>query len=467
MSRLVDDRAEHAVLASLLVRPACWADVSGLVDPTTFGNPRHRAIADAIWAIRRRGDADADYVTILAELATRGTERLAGEVLMTLDSDRLPSAPIKHARKLRELAAARRMLEVVGEIADDFKAAERDPSAWLEDVARKVTAAADVRRESELVHVGTLVQRHAAEIKGRAEGVRRGLSTGIASFDAMTGGLHTGEFCVIAARPSSGKSAIAMQFATHIAEDNRTPVAFFSSEMKSIAVLDRLVAERGNVALHRLRDGKMTEDEFRGVLEAYGKLQRSGVWISDRRGWRVNELVAQARAWKREHCKVRPDGTQPQAAVFVDYLQIVRASERHTSREQEIAEVSRVFQAFAGEENVALVVLAQLVREAEKRGADTPPQLADLRESGSIEQDADAVMFVHRPDRIDSTIEAGATVFAIGKQRQGECGTIPLWFQGRYQRFVHRDRDYTRTGGGDPRTTKAGDNMRQRGRGGS
>lgn len=450
--RLVDERAERAVLAALLVRPACWPDVSALLEPDAFGTPRHRAIADAVWAVRRSGEADVDLVTLGAELDRAGTRKQAGDLGELLDQV-VPTQPLKHARRLRDLGTARRFHELLGDVSEELRLAEDDPTAWLEDAARRLVAAADVRRESDLVHVSTLVERHIREIEGRAAGTRRGTPTGLEKLDAMTGGLHVGDFVVLAARPSCGKSALAMQIATHAAADaKRVKVAFFSSEMRELSVMDRLVAEGGSVPLHRVRDGKLTQDEMQGVLSAYRKLRDSGVWLSDRRGWRVNEIVAQVRTWKRQHCR---NGETP--IVIVDYLQIVKPSQRHSSREQEVAEISGTFQTLAGEESVALVVLAQLGREAEKRGADTPPQLSDLRESGAIEQDADGVWFVHRPDRIDDTIDAGATELAIAKQRNGECGRVPLWFRGRYQRFEHRDCAYERRT--PPKTAAAGDKM--------
>lgn len=435
MANLVDKRAELAVLAALVVRPSTFGDISSLVSPQSFGVRAHSLLASAIWKLRRE-DVDIDVVTLSSELERAGSLKLVAPLLATVIDESVTPTPVKHARRVAEVAAARRMVEVITDVLDHLTAAEERPLEWLDDVTRKVIAASDVRRDSELEHVAKFVEPHIREIEGRASGTKRGIPTGLEKLDAMTGGLHPGEFVVIAARPSAGKSALAMQIATHVARDKSTPVAFFSGEMKTISVMDRLVAEVGSVALHRVRDGRLTEDEMRATLAAYARLQKSGVWISDRRGWRVNEIVSQVRAWKRIQ---EPDA---RAVVIVDYLQIVRPSSRHSSREQEVAEISRTFQALAGEESVALVVLAQLVREAEKRGADQPPQLSDLRESGAIEQDADAVYFVHRPDRIDPAVEAGATVLAIAKQRQGECGTIPLWFEGKYQRFVHRDRDY-------------------------
>lgn len=458
---LVDDRAERAVLAALLVRPSCWPDVAAQLEPDAFGGATTRAIADAYWAVRRRGDADADMITVSAELDRRGTMRQAGGLLGELCNEFVATTPLKHARRLRELAAARRTHELLGDIRDEQRAAEDDPVAWLEDVARRVSAATDIRRESELVHISSAIEPHLAEIGARSAGPGRGTPTGLAQLDALTGGLHDSEYIVVAARPSCGKSALGLQIATHVARVAGQPVALFSSEMKRIPVMDRLIAERADVGMHRLREGRLTEDEMRAVIGAYTELQRSGVWISDRRGWRVNEIVAQVRAWKRQHCAVRPDGSRPRPLVVVDYLQRVHASRRHSTREQEVAEISDTFATAAGELECCFMVLAQLGREVEKRAADQPPQLSDLRESGAIEQDADSVWFVHRPDRIDPAIEAGATMLSVAKQRQGECAIVPLWFRGSRQRFVHRDRDYERRTA--PKTTKAGDHMPKRG----
>lgn len=441
MPSLVDMRAEHAVLTSLLVRPSCWPDVSAVVTSDSFGGDRERLIASAVWSVRRRDDP-IDHVTLRSELERTGGHSAVGLVAELADGI-APHAPERHARRVRDLHAARRTWELLGELAERAtKDAESEPVTWLEDVARRVAAATDINRESDLSHVSELISQHVRQLESRAKGVARGIPTGIRALDAMTGGIHVGDYLVIAARPSCGKSALALQLAVAAAQDEK--VAFFSSEMKSLSVMDRLVAERGAVTLSRVRDGKITKDEMSSVISAYQKLKGSGVWISDRRGWRVNEIVSQVRQWKRQHVRPRADGTIPKAVVIIDYLQLIRASVKHASREQEVAEVSWTLSTLAGEEQVAVVVLAQLSREAERRHADIPPQLSDLRESGSIEQDADGVWMLHRPDRIDPAIEKGASVLAIAKQRNGECGAIPLWFQGSQQRFVYREREYVR-----------------------
>jgi replicative DNA helicase len=479
----VDDRAEHAVLSALFIRLACWHDVEPLLRPEDFGNPRHRVIAESIWAIKRR-DEPLDFVTMTAELERAGKLNLANDTLTSLMAEHIVDKPVHHAKRVRAIAAGRRMVEYLVDRAEDGRAFDDDPLEYIEETARRVTALADVRRESELVHIADLAHAHIAEIQARARGVARGHATGIEKLDALTGGVQPGQFTVIAARPSCGKSALAMQLATTIGD--REPVAFFSSEMKRMLCMDRWCAESGSVPLHSIRDGRLSRDEFAALIRAYERMKRSaGIYIADRRGWKVNEIVAQVRAWKREVCRPRPckgcdgkgatdgvkcdpcDGTgarTPRPFVVVDYLQIVKPSDRHHSREQDVAEVSGTFQALAGEEDVALVVLCQLSREVDKRAPEQVPTLADLRESGAIEQDADNVWFVHRPDRIDENrCEPGATILSVGKQKHGECANVPLWFRGQYQRFIPRDRDESIWKPQEPKTTKPGDHMPKRG----
>jgi replicative DNA helicase len=223
--------------------------------------------------------------------------------------------------------------------------------------------------------------------------------------------------------------------------------------------MDRVLAETGSIDMGRLRKGRLDLVEQQALIEAYERLRSSNAYVTDRRGWRVNEIVAQVRTWKRRVCRVRSDGTTPRPVVMIDYLQRVKPSTRHHSREQEVAEISETIATMAGEVGVAVLLLAQLNRTAENRGPDELPQLSDLRESGAIEQDADNVVFVHRPDRLDATVERGASVISIAKQKQGECGPIPCWFRGQYQRFEYRERDYTRRSDGEskpsrPRTRK-------------
>jgi len=450
-----DHESATAVLAAILVRPSTWPEIADALEPDCFDDPRLRAVAEATWAVRRRGE-EADILTVGGELDRRGSRGLAGGTLVDLVDAHVPSGITAHVRRVREFAAVRRLLAVLDEVRESARRLDDGPVEWLEEAARKVTAAADIRRESELVHVSTLFEGHIREIQARAAGPGRGVSTGIAGLDTMTGGLHPAEYTVVAARPSAGKSALGLQIATHVAQSE--PVAFFSSEMKRIPVMDRVVSCEAQVGMFQLRHGRLSEHEMSAIIESYKRLKRSGAWISDRRGWRVNEIVAQVRSWKATHCAPRPDGTVPKPFVIVDYLQRIHASRRHSTREQEVAEISDTFATMAGELNVSLMVLAQLNRGLESRDPMHPPQLSDLRESGAIEQDADGVWFVHRPDRLDPTIQPGGTMLVIAKQRQGECGIVPLEFQGKYQRFVRRDYELDRRT--PPKTTRPGDKMR-------
>jgi replicative DNA helicase len=445
--KLVDRDAERHVLASILVRAGAFSEIAELIGPDAFGLDRHRAIADAVWAMARRRDSDLDFLSIQRELRAQGTVQLVGNTLAEI-LDVFPGPHLKHARRLRDLGVARRLHGLCRDIVDEAEQAEYDPLTWTDDVARRVTAAADVRRDLELVHVSELIDEHQRTIDRRGEGVEVGNLTGIDRFDAMTGGLHVCEYTVLAARPSCGKSALALQWGTAIAAHE--PVALFSSEMKRIPVMDRFVAEAGTIDMRHLREGRLDAEERLGLANAYDMMRRSGAWMTDRRGWRATEIVAQLRTWLRKVRRPRHDGTIPKPTVIIDYLQRIKAPSRHHSREQEVAEISDIFATAAGELEVALVVLAQLTREAEKRPPEVPPQLADLRESGAIEQDADNIHFVHRPDRIDPLIERGAAMLSIAKQRNGECAILPLWFVGKHQRFIHRDRDYTRRGDDTP-----------------
>lgn len=439
---LVDPEAERDVLAAILVRPGAFQDAHGIIDPSSFGEPRHHAIASAIWALTQRR-VEPETRAVERELVRQESRGIVGSLLDELVRRR-PVAFLNQTRRVRDLGAARKLHRLLFDMTDETTAAQDNPIEWLDEVARRVSAAADVRRDLEFVPMGSLVADHERLLDRRAQGVELGISTGIAAIDAVTGGMHVGEVTIIGARPSCGKSALALQIGNHIAQTE--PVVLLSSEMLKMPVLDRVIAETGSINMANLRRGRLDIVERDALREAYERLRRSHADVSDRRGWRVNEIVAQVRTLKRMRCRRRPDGTAPRMTVLLDYLQRILPSHRHHSREREVAEVSETIATMAGEVGCAIGLLVQLGRDAGKRGAEELPILEDIRESGAAEADADNVWFLHRHDRLDDTIEYGATTLAIRKQRQGECGNIPLWFRGQYQRFEYRDRDYVRRG---------------------
>ena len=269
-------------------------------------------------------------------------------------------------------------------------------------------------------------------------GAVSGLSTGIKTLDDMTNGLHGAEMIVIAARPSMGKTALAMNIAEFIAVEGKKPVAVFSLEMSTQQLVQRLLCSRARVSLSRLRDGFLTERDFPAITGAGAKLADSKFFIDDTPGLSILELRAKARRLKSQH---------DIQAIFIDYLQLLRSTSRRAqdNRQLEIAEISSGIKALAKELNVPIVVLAQLNRNPESRSGESKgrPRLSDLRESGSIEQDADLVGLLVREEYYAESDQereesAGKATLIIAKQRNGPVGDVPLTFLKEFTRFETR-----------------------------
>ena len=265
-----------------------------------------------------------------------------------------------------------------------------------------------------------------------------GIPSGFADFDKMTDGLHRQEMVVIAARPSMGKTAFAMNIAEYIAVDLKMPVAVFSLEMGSQQLVQRLLCSRAKVNLGRVRDGFLSERDFPALTAAASKLAESKIFIDDTAGLSILELRAKARRLKSQH---------DIQAIFIDYLQLLRSTSRRAqdNRQLEIAEISSGLKALAKELNIPIIVLAQLNRNPEQRSGDSKgrPRLSDLRESGSIEQDADLVGLLVREEYYaendDEREESkGKATLIIAKQRNGPVGDVPLTFLKEFTRFETR-----------------------------
>ena len=255
-----------------------------------------------------------------------------------------------------------------------------------------------------------------------------GVPTGFMDFDHMTAGLQPGNFIIIAARPSMGKTTLVLNIAQNIAIDQQRPVAIFSLEMPAQDIVMRMLSAESNIDFGRLRTGNFSEDYWRPLTEAAGRLSEAPILINDNRGLTVQSLRAEGRRLKGEHNQL--------ALIIVDYLQLLRGAGRYQSREQEISEISRALKILAWELNVPIVACSQLSREVERR-PDKQPQLSDLRESGAIEQDADLVAFLYREDYYEDE-DAGDRVEAnlmIKKQRNGPTGTVVLYFTKKQMRF--------------------------------
>lgn len=448
---IADPHTERAVLGGLLLAPAAWPEVADRVSPDDFHEPAMRAVASALWSLLQRG-SEIDVPALASELEGAEQLRMVGgmQALSDLAACGVSSATLRrHALRLRDVAAARRLETAALDVRSSADEALADPVAWVEQHAGRLSEASRLQREDGARPVRDMLRSAIARLQRRKSGEEQSTPYGYPDLDLTTGGMAPGEYVVLAARPSCGKSALATNIAVNVARTG-VPVRLHSLEMSSAQVLDRLFSQQGRVGHGSIRTGRVTEMDMQGVLSACARLQEAPLWIDDTRALTSSELASRVRQWRRDP---KAGGGHQRALVIVDYMQLVRPSKRSQSREQEVAEVSGTLQALAGQTGCSMLVLAQLSRAVEQRGKSARPMLSDLRESGAIEQDADTVIFVHRPDRAGDTeeiddgygrksrqpVKPGTTELVIAKARNGETGNVRMYFVGRLVSFESVD----------------------------
>ena len=471
--------AEQALLGALLVNNEVYDRVAGFLRAEHFHDPVHQRIY-AVAARRIQQNSLATPVTLktfleddagLAELGgPRYLARLAGAAISTWSAR-------DYARIIHDLALRRELMQVGDEIRARAAQGDSDvePRAQIAEAEQRLYALAETgRQEGGFQDFGDAVAA-AVEVANAAYqrgGGLAGLSTGLVDLDRKLGGLHKSDLIILAGRPSMGKTSLATNIAFHIARSHRERrgedgvaqtvdggrVGFFSLEMSAEQLATRILAEQSRVPSERVRRGDLEEEEFHRFFDAATELERIPLYIDDTAALPISQLAARARRLKRQH------GLD---AVFVDYLQLVRGgAQGRENRVQEISEITQGLKAIAKELDVPVVALSQLSRQVEAR-EDKRPQLSDLRESGSIEQDADVVMFVFREEYYkerekpsETDVEAmekwqsvmsqvsGKAETIIGKQRHGPIGTVELSFEGRFTRFGNLARGHD--GASDP-----------------
>jgi replicative DNA helicase len=426
-----DIRAERAVIGTLVTYPEAFVDITGMAAEDDFHLEPHRAVYRAVAKLHQAGGA-TDITAIEAALALSGSLNLVGglEGLSQLSECRTTQA-VRHARRVRDLAGARRAIVLAMELAEEGEAAMEDPIAFIDRMTSRVADASSVQRHATAVPASVVVRELVEDWKSRAGGARPGLQTRWPRVNELTTGLQDGEYIVIAARPSSGKSALVLNLAIDaVTRGEGIPTMFVSLEMSRLDLMKRATSDLSGVDFNCVRSGKMGETLFASAMQASSRLDRAPLYIDAASGLTIGELAARVRQWRRDP---KRGAAKSRALVVVDYLQRLRPSSKPESREQAIAEVSRGLQTLAAQIQCPLVVAAQLNRDTEK--SKRRPMMSDLRESGSIEQDADVIAFIHRPDRMDDKIEKGTTEFILEKQRNGETGIVNMYFDGAHQRF--------------------------------
>jgi len=425
------------VLGGLLIDAAAWDHVADVVRAEDFYRPDHRLIFESIGALAGSGKP-CDVVTVSEQLERTGKLEEAGGLayLGTLARDTPTAANVRaYADIVRERALLRRLIAVGTEIAASVFNNEGTSARDLVDRAEQgifEIAEAGFRGREGAVPVRTLLPGIIDQIDEwhTNPDKLRGLATGFADFDKLTGGLRPGDLIVIAGRPSMGKTTLAVNMAEYAAINPsiRASVAIFSMEMPSEQVITRMLASIGSVPLGSLRSGRISDEDWVRITGATSQLSEAKIFVDETPALTPTELRARARRVKREH------GLD---LVVVDYLQLMQVPGTKENRATEIAEISRGLKVLAKELQVPVIALSQLNRSVEQR-EHKKPVMSDLRESGAIEQDSDIILLIYRDEVYNKdTTKKGIAEIDVAKHRNGEIGTFLLTFQGQYTRFVN------------------------------
>jgi replicative DNA helicase len=437
--------AEQGVLGSMLISRDAVADAVSQINEQYFYSSAHQTIYSALVDLWNAGK-DVDLITFTQVLRDKNLlDAVGGAAFVTSLFTFVPTAAnvgyyleiVRDKYILRQIIAActegvRRSFEEQDEVDN-----------LLDEVEQRIFTVGEFRFKDQMLDMRAQVMEAIESIEKLYErkGGITGIATGFAELDRMTSGLHAAEMIVIAARPSMGKTAFAMNIAEHVAIQEKQAVAVFSLEMSSQQLVQRLLCSRARVNLKKVRDGFLGDREFSSLTSAASKLADAKMFIDDSAGLTILELRAKARRLKAQH-DIR--------LIVVDYLQLLRSTSRRgqDNRQIEISEISAGLKGLAKELNIPIIVVAQLNRNPENRTGDSKgrPRLSDLRESGSIEQDADLVALLVREAYYADTEEerdeaAGNADLIIAKQRNGPTGDIPLTFLSEFTRFEDRARE--------------------------
>ena len=429
-----DLAAEQGVLGGMLLSKDAIADVIDVVKGRDFYQPKHEQSFDAILDLYGRGEP-ADAVTVANELTKRNElTRVGGPGYLHTLMESVPTAANAgyYAEIVHERAVLRRLVDAGTRITQMGYATDGDDIAEIVNKAQsEIYNVTDQRAGEDYATLADIMEGALDEIESisNRSGQMTGVPTGFADLDSLTQGLHPGQMVIVAARPAMGKSTIGLDFARSCSIKNGLTSVIFSLEMGRNEITMRLLSAEARVALHHMRSGNMTDDDWGRLARRMGEVSAAPLFIDDSPNMSMMEIRAKCRRLKQRH---------DLRLVIVDYLQLMSGggSKRAESRQQEVSEMSRNLKLLAKELEVPVIALSQLNRGPEQR-QDKKPMLSDLRESGSIEQDADVVILLHREDAYErESPRAGEADLIVAKHRNGPTATVTVAFQGHYSRFV-------------------------------
>ena len=429
--------AEQAVLGAMLLEKKAIVAATELLKPDDFYREAHKLVFEAIVELSRRDEA-ADLVTVVEQLKkSEKLDKAGGIAFVTSLANAVPTAAnIKyHAKIVLEKAQLRNLINTTTEIAGMAYEDVEEIGDLIEKAEKDILQVTGRGTSFDFTPINKLVLDVFEKIENRAKekNALTGLASGFRDLDRLTSGFQASDLILVAARPSMGKTAFTLNIATYVAVKLKQPVAFFSLEMSNVQLVQRMLCAEGGIDSQALRAGELTGDDWQRLIVASDRLTKAPIYIDDTPGITVAELRAKARRIKSDHGL---------SLVVIDYLQLMqgRSSKNSDNRQQEISEISRSLKALARELGVPVIALSQLSRSVESRTIKRP-MLSDLRESGSLEQDADIVMFLYRDEYYneDSERKDQADVI-IAKHRNGPIDTITLFFEKRFTKFTTLDR---------------------------
>jgi len=425
------EEAEAAVISSMLMDMGATAEVSTSLSKDDFYYPAHGIIYNAILEVYNKGQK-VDIVTVVERLKKAdllekvgGSSYVASFVKGTVSVENV----IYYAEIVSEKSILRDLINKSKIIIDKAGSGKEEVEIVLDEAENLIFDVRKKRNYERVKPITPLLKEVMKIIEERAENksLLTGIPTGLRELDKMSSGFQNAELVILAARPSVGKTALALNLASHIAIKENIPVLFFSLEMHWESLIFRLLSSESRIDGNRIRSGYIKEDEWVGLTSAVSRLTEAPFYIDASPAMTIFELRAKARRMKKKY---------DIGVIFADYLQLIKGPQVQT-REQEVAAISRALKSIAMELNIPVVALSQLSRQPARRGKDSKPILSDLRESGAIEQDADFVMFIHRPDQFEKSSDAPEekAELIIAKQRNGPIGDVNLAFSRRYARF--------------------------------
>lgn len=449
---------EKVVLGALMIDNDAFTVVSELLHPETFYDPRHQKIYNAILTLNMR-EQPVDIMTVCQELKQEGTfDQVGGSAyIVELTNMVASSANVEyHSHILAQKYVARQLISYASGIEQKAFDEGQDIDELMQEAEGKLFELSQKNMRQDYVQIDEVVLQARSLLEKAASntGGITGISTGYTGLDDVTSGWQESDLIIIAGRPAMGKTSFALSLAKNIAIDNKEPVAFFSLEMNNVQLVNRLISNVCSVPGSKILNGQLSQDEWSRFDNNIGRMQGAPLYIDDTPGLSVFELRTKARRLVKE---------KQVKLIMIDYLQLMNANGmKFNSRQEEVSTISRSLKGLAKELNIPIIALSQLSRDVEKRqgsGASTAqsarPQLSDLRESGAIEQDADMVLFVHRPEYYGLTEDSegnslkGMAQIIIAKHRKGATKDVTLSFKGEYTRFANPDEydPYASSGG--------------------